>query len=807
MTKPSIRPPITTTALTRLGLAFALAACAGPPTDGDPSAVPDDTDTDTTPPPVTGVPDGTHGWARVRTPHGIERLPYVASGNHAIYEGDMDLGPISRVDERLRGGALTSTGTRWTNDVQYAFNPNFIGPARATVHDAIAGLEARIPIKFHEVTYGQQSGPWIEFKWGPDSSNFGGMSSAVGMMGCGELHCSSVGECRTDCGQWIYFNGSEGQPTVSTTKHEILHALGLYHEQSRNDRDSFISYHPECVAAESAQFGKHSSSEDLGPYDYASIMHYSSSAFCLKLPGSTSCVCRPMTKLADNNGDGQLDSIFSTSELSREDVNTMWRAYNRALGVNSEGDQLGRTLAVGDFDGDGYDDVAVGAPGNDGGAEGGGAVFIWKGTSYGLVPWHTLAQNAIPGDVIEAGDHFGAALAAGDLDGDGKAELLVGVPDEDFGSVADVGEVHVFRGSVSGPVFDHTLTQVDGGGTNEAGDRFGAAIAIGKLTGSSVPEIVIGAPGDRNSSPLFGTAKSGAVYVLHEDPTSLFAFQPTRLATIALTGDNFGATLAIGKIDGDGNADLAVGAPGNGGKVYVYAGRTPAELPPSWSAMATYRQALDNPAGGSTDRFGEALVIANVSGSSTAEIVAGAPGVNASAGRVYIYNLAAANLAATAPMALVQTVFSNGAQEAGDEFGAALAAFPRDASTPQLELVVGSPGENASTGIITLYRGESSGVTQPTNVWQSAIPGEAAEAGDRFGAALASGQLDGAGSGGSSDDFFNPSRRLVDLAVGAPGERLFASGNLAAGEFGYFLQVAGAMIGRAAYDQESENRE
>jgi hypothetical protein len=159
-------------------------------------------------------------------------------------------------------------------------------------------------------------------------------------------------------------------------------------------------------------------------------------------------------------------------------------------------------------------------------------------------------------------------------------------------------------------------------------------------------------------------------------------------------------------------------------------------------------------------------------------------------------------------MALVQTVLSNGSHEAGDEFGAALAAFPRDPTTPQLELAVGSPGENTNTGMITLYRGELAGVTQPLNVFQSAVPGESAEPGDRFGAALAAGQLDGAGSGGSSDNFFTAASRLTDLAVGAPGERLFASGNVAAGDFGYFLQgPGGAMLGRASYDQQFEHRE
>jgi hypothetical protein len=782
-------------------LALALAGCTDPsglaggePDLGPPISSPDD---------LANVPDGATGWARVRTPHGVELLPYVARNGIAVYEGDTDLGPVTKVDARLRGGALTETGTRWSNSsVQFAFHPSFTGSARTTVRQALTELEAITPINFHEVTYGQHTGPWLEFKWGSDSSPFAGMSSAAGMMGCGEIHCSSEGECRTDCGQWIYFNASKDQPTKSTTKHEVLHALGLHHEQSRNDRDAWIDYNGSCVASSSSQFAIKSASEDLGPYDYRSIMHYSSGSFCVTSlltesdPYLNGCLCLPMTKWADNNNDGKQDKISPSGDLTNEDVNTLWRAYHRAKGVDSSGDDFGRALATGDFDNDGYDDLAIGAPGNNSAA---GSVFVFKGVSNGFVPWAGFAHSA-----AAAGDHFGAALAAGDIDGDGFDELLVGVPDRDAGTAIDAGEVRVYKGSRGGLTFDHSITQVDGGGTNEAGDRFGAAVAIANFTNRLVKEVVIGAPGDRVNTTL-SNVKSGAVYILHEDPNDLFATPPTRLARgFGSASDDFGATLAVGTIDADANQDLAIGAPGDNA-VHVYSGRTPPEDYMSWSAMALYRQTLTGPAGGAADRFGGALLIADVSGTTRGEVVVGAPGVASSVGRVYVYNLATAALTGNTSMALAQTVLPNGSQEAGDEFGYSLAAFQRDAATPQLDLVVGSPGENGNVGVITLYRGDTGGVTAIGNVFQSAIPLQLDEAGDRFGTSIAAGQFDGIGNQGSSDMFAQASNHKADLVIGAPGETigpLLSSGGPAAGAFDLMLQGSGgAMIGRGAYHQ------
>jgi hypothetical protein len=118
------------------------------------------------------------------------------------------------------------------------------------------------------------------------------------------------------------------------------------------------------------------------------------------------------------------------------------------------GDQLGYSIAVADFNGDGFADVAAGAPGEAlNGLLNVGAVTVFYGRSgFALTRQEFLHQNT-PGvrDEIEPRDFFGTALTAGDYDGDGRADLAIGVRDEDFEStLTDVGVVNVILGNVPG---------------------------------------------------------------------------------------------------------------------------------------------------------------------------------------------------------------------------------------------------------------------------------------------------------------------------------------------------------------------
>ena len=117
--------------------------------------------------------------------------------------------------------------------------------------------------------------------------------------------------------------------------------------------------------------------------------------------------------------------------------------------------RFGKSLAAGDFDDDGYDDLAIGAPGDtvDGTLKA-GSVTIIRGSSSGLdlADRTVLHQNDLPAGAspAEAEDHFGSALSAARLDLDDDDDLVVGVPDEDYGDEVSPGEVNVFWGGADG---------------------------------------------------------------------------------------------------------------------------------------------------------------------------------------------------------------------------------------------------------------------------------------------------------------------------------------------------------------------
>jgi hypothetical protein len=155
------------------------------------------------------------------------------------------------------------------------------------------------------------------------------------------------------------------------------------------------------------------------------------------------------------------------------------------IGVAEDGDNFGFALAVGDFNNNAFDDLVVGAISEDIGAvQDAGAVNVLYGSATRLTT--TGNQQFFQGGgglvgTAEEGDFVGAALATGDYNNDTFADLAVGVPFEDIGSVLDAGAVDTLNGSTG------TLTttgaqqffQGSGGapGTAEEGDTFGSSLA------------------------------------------------------------------------------------------------------------------------------------------------------------------------------------------------------------------------------------------------------------------------------------------------------------------------------------------
>ena len=235
-------------------------------------------------------------------------------------------------------------------------------------------------------------------------------------------------------------------------------------------------------------------------------------------------------------------------------------------------DRFGSAIAdVGDVNGDGIRDLAVGAPGDDDGSDNAGAVWILMMRTDGRVgSWQKISRDAggFNGD-LNANDHFGAAITGmGDLDNDGIPDLAIGAPGSDEGG-SDRGAVWIVFLDAAGRVRQEQQIADDVGGFGgnlDNNDRFGSAVAdIRDMNGDGVRDLVVGAPDDDD-----GSDNAGAVWMLmmtangRVDGWQKISRDAGGFNGNLNAGDHFGAAITgIGDLDNDGVPDLAVGAPGD----------------------------------------------------------------------------------------------------------------------------------------------------------------------------------------------------------------------------------------------------
>ena len=287
----------------------------------------------------------------------------------------------------------------------------------------------------------------------------------------------------------------------------------------------------------------------------------------------------PEYYISSSVGDGGAVNVIYGSEDGLSSVgNQLWTQDTGILGEANDYDRFGAALAAGDFDCDGYDDLAIGVPWEtaDAGASEAGAVNVLYGSAARLATDRNQLWTQ-GGDLMESpesGDHFGAALAAGNFNGGNCADLAIGVPQEDIGDGDYHGVVHIVSGWGIGLVaWNDQLWSQDSTGIEDVAedfDQFGSALAAGDFNGDGYDDLAVGSPTEEVFDVNQGASfiEAGMINIIFGSSTYLDDAGNLRIdqATTGVpdepkSGEHFGHALAAADFDSDGYEDLVVGVP------------------------------------------------------------------------------------------------------------------------------------------------------------------------------------------------------------------------------------------------------
>lgn len=453
-----------------------------------------------------------------------------------------------------------------------------------------------------------------------------------------------------------------------------------------------------------------------------------------------------------------------------------WSQDSPGIGVGLEaGAEMGSAVAAGDFDCDGFDDLAIGMPLEDlVGGDDAGRVLILQGGPGGLTADGNLTwgQNSpVITDEAEPNDRFGSVLAAGDFNDDGCDDLAVGVPFEDVAGTVNAGAVNLIYGSPDGLSGDGDQFLHQGVGdlatAVEAGDGFGGALAVGDLDNDGVDDLVVGVEGEDVS----GVADAGMVHVLYGSVSGLETSGTTALRRgVELTGpaqegERLGASLAVGDFVGFLGDELAIGAPGSdvsghdqAGAVVLVSDVDGLVFESQWNQDATDVPGVAE----DFDRFGAALAAGDFNGDGFDELAVGVPDEDrespllGSIGAVNVIDFVTGQ-----HQIWTQDDLPPERVGQNERFGFALAVGDFDADGVD-DLVAGAPLEDLGplnmAGLIhVIYGQRDTGlVATGAQIWLQTI--DPSEEGDAFGSALAVGRFAGHGAD--------------DLVIGVPGETI-----------------------------------
>ncbi|SKC14983.1 FG-GAP-like repeat-containing protein [Dyadobacter psychrophilus] len=420
-----------------------------------------------------------------------------------------------------------------------------------------------------------------------------------------------------------------------------------------------------------------------------------------------------LSSAGDVNGDGFSDVIVGSWGYSNSETEegAAYIYYGSAFGLNLtsvkiESNQatasFGQSVAgAGDINGDGFSDVVVGAPSFTHGEQNEGAALIFMGSQSGIssTPSDTLESN-------QASSYYGQSVAcAGDVNGDGFSDLIVGAYFYDNLFSPNLGAAFIYSGASSGIVHSPAMTLFG----QQEGSKFGYSVSsAGDLNGDGYSDVIIGSPNYAN-----GQNQEGAVSIHLASSQGIgIQNQAKTLMEGGQAGGAFGSSVACaGDVNGDGFSDVIVGEPGrdNAGNVqegwaHVYFGSITGSLPAKSFVTSSQAEA----------ELGTSVASAgDVNGDGFSDIIVGAPSYN------QVTNDDGIALVFHGSAASVETNFSVQiiANQAGADLGYSVSGAGDVNGDGYDDVIVGAPfydnGAN-DEGAAFLYRSDGMGVDLST---------------------------------------------------------------------------------------------